>query len=73
MNTTCAAAVETTFRELPVRDEIERFLSGETDGGALFEALYGTIGDEPIPERFLGIVRSARPDGEVIPMAVARP
>jgi hypothetical protein len=45
----------------PRADEIERFLSGETDGRALLEALYGTLGDEPVPERFLALVRGRLP------------
>jgi hypothetical protein len=39
--------------------EIECFLSGVTDGSTLFEALYGAVVDEPIPQRLLDLVRKA--------------
>jgi hypothetical protein len=42
---------------LPVSMQIERFLDGESDGGPLFQALYGAVEDEPVPERLLAIVR----------------
>ena len=55
--------------ETPAADEIDgvvehailRFLSGETEGQALFHALYDAPLDEPIPERMLALVRSGRP------------
>ncbi|HEY0522774.1 MAG TPA: hypothetical protein VGD08_05240 [Stellaceae bacterium] len=37
--------------------QIERFLDGESDGGPLFQALYGAVEDEPVPEHLLAIVR----------------
>lgn len=46
--------------ELPVEDQIECFLHGETDGKALLEALYGAAVDEPVPERLTALVRNAR-------------
>jgi hypothetical protein len=45
-----------------VEDAILRFLSGETEGQELFQALYGDTVDEPIPERMLALVRSACPE-----------
>ncbi len=44
---------------LAVEQEIERFLSGETDGAPLFHALYGDVADEPVPERLLAILRKS--------------
>jgi hypothetical protein len=38
--------------------EIRRFVTGQTSGGALLEALYGDLIDEPVPESLLQIVRS---------------
>ncbi len=43
--------------ELPIATQIQRFLDGESDGRALFEMLYGEIGDEPVPEHLLALVR----------------
>jgi hypothetical protein len=34
---------------LPVSAQIEHFLSGDTTGRALFEALYNHVLDEPVP------------------------
>jgi hypothetical protein len=48
---------ETNLTALTLAVELERFLSGESDGGPLFHALYGEIVDEPIPERLLAMVR----------------
>ena len=45
--------------DLPVAEQIEQFLRGESDGGALLEMLYGRVEDEPVPERLLAIVRNA--------------
>ena len=42
---------------LPVPAQIEHFLSGATDGRALFAALYDHILDEPIPERLSALLR----------------
>jgi hypothetical protein len=54
-------AVETLEFEieaaLPVSMQIEHFLDGESDGGPLFQALYGAVEDEPVPEHLLAIVR----------------
>ncbi|HEV2546818.1 MAG TPA: hypothetical protein VGU20_05745 [Stellaceae bacterium] len=50
---------ETNLTALTFAVELERFLSGESDGGPLFHALYGEIVDEPIPERLLAVVREA--------------
>ena len=61
---------EKALHNLHVSVEIERFLSGKSDGGALFRALYGDIGAEPVPDRLLAVVRSARSGGgaEVVPI-----
>ncbi len=40
-----------------ISEEIARFLSGETDGAAVLEALYGAAIDEPIPARLLAALR----------------
>jgi len=48
---------ETHLTALTLAVELERFLNGESDGGPLFNALYGEVVDEPIPERLLAIVR----------------
>jgi hypothetical protein len=45
-----------------IEDAILRFLSGETEGRELFEALYGEAVDEPVPERMLALIRSAARD-----------
>ena len=45
------------LKNLWVATEIERLLSGEGDGAALFQALYGAAADEPIPERLLAVLR----------------
>jgi hypothetical protein len=37
--------------------EIRRFVTGQTSGGTVLEALYGSIGEEPIPASFLKILR----------------
>jgi hypothetical protein len=37
--------------------EIRRFVTGQTSGGSVLEALYGDIVDEPIPEALLKITR----------------
>lgn len=55
-----AAQSETAAPELPVDLEIRRFLNGESDGGPLFQALYGDLLDEPIPDHLLAIVRCAK-------------
>ena len=65
MNATALAVCED-----PATDEIDgviegailRYLSGETEGQELFQALYGEALDEPIPERMLALVRSAQPE-----------
>jgi len=45
---------------LPVARQIERFLSGRSDGRVLLERLYGGVEDEPVPQRLLDIARRAR-------------
>ena len=50
--------------------EIERFLNGKSNGGALFQRLFGAVAAEPIPERLLAIVgalRVAAPVGTTTP------
>jgi hypothetical protein len=62
----CATAMVIT--DDPKEDETEEiaeqaireFLSGETDGAELFQALYGAALDEPIPPAMLALVRGAR-------------
>ncbi len=41
-----------------VEQSILRFLSGETDGEELFNALYGHVLEEPIPAAMLELVRA---------------
>jgi hypothetical protein len=48
---------KTDLTALTFAVELERFLTGESDGAPLFQALYGEIADEPIPERLLAVVR----------------
>jgi hypothetical protein len=48
---------EKELTNLTVAVEIERLLSGASDGAALFQALYGAVADEPVPERLLAVVR----------------
>jgi hypothetical protein len=49
--------------ELDLRDaasvdlEIRRFVTGQTSGSSVLEALYGDVVDEPIPPSLLKIVR----------------
>lgn len=47
---------------------IGEFLAGETAGKGLLEALYGQVGDEPVPERLRAMIRAAgtaaNPDSE---------
>jgi hypothetical protein len=51
---------------LPLDDDLDntvelsilRFLSGETDGEDLFDALYGDVLDEPVPAAMLELVRT---------------
>jgi hypothetical protein len=43
----------------PIALEIERFLDGDTDGSLVLDALYGSVADEPIPQRLLELVRNA--------------
>jgi hypothetical protein len=50
--------------------EIERFLDGDSDGGVLFQALYGSVMDEPIPERLLAVLRGCD-ESEALPCAAA--
>jgi hypothetical protein len=62
----CATALMIT--DDPQDDETEEmversileFLSGESDGAELFQALYGAALDEPIPPAMLALVRGAR-------------
>ena len=51
--------------------EIERFLDGETDGSVLLHTLYGSVADEPIPERFLAMLRDCADQPEILPCAAA--
>jgi hypothetical protein len=49
--------------------EIERFLSGQSDGSVLLHALYGGAAEEPVPERLLAVLREA--DDGTPPLASA--
>jgi hypothetical protein len=40
-----------------IDQQIQDFLDGETDGGNLFQMLYGDVADEPVPERLLAVLR----------------
>jgi hypothetical protein len=64
MNPTAATALANdafeTEADLPIDAQIELFLNGESDGGPLFEMLYGRVDDEKVPERLLAIVRGGR-------------
>ena len=51
--------------------EIERFLDGDSDGGVLFHALYGSVADEPIPERLLVVLRDCSDESDALPCAAA--
>lgn len=50
-------SLENKLVDLTVAIEIENFLSGKSDGAALFQQLYGATAGEPIPERLLAVVR----------------
>lgn len=52
-----AVDAETAASLLPVSDQIDMFLAGETNGRALLEALYGHVLDEPVPERLKALLR----------------
>jgi hypothetical protein len=59
MTATNLAADATEFSPaLSVSGQIELFLSGTTDGEALFAALYGDVVDEPVPERLSSLCRT---------------
>lgn len=55
--TALAADTFETEAELSIAAQIDEFLTGESDGGPLFELLYGKLDDEPVPEHLLAIVR----------------
>ena len=61
MNTATALALTETPDEIDgeVEQSILRFLNGESEGGDLFQALYGEIIDEPVPTEMLALVRRA--------------
>lgn len=48
---------ELSLTDLLVAVEIEHFLTGESDGSVVLNALYGEALNEPIPERLLALVR----------------
>ncbi|HEX9489554.1 MAG TPA: hypothetical protein VF930_04655 [Stellaceae bacterium] len=72
---TAPAALSALVAEISAGDataaEIERFLGGETDGGVLFHALYGSVADEAIPERLLAVLRDCPDESEIVPCAAA--
>jgi hypothetical protein len=57
------AVVSLAAYELDLQDaasvdlEIRRFVTGQTSGGAVLEALYGDVADEPIPASLLQLLR----------------
>ena len=61
MNLATAPKIEETHDvddiDMVVDSAIRCFLDGKSDGHALFEALYGGVLDEPIPEHLLALVR----------------
>ena len=58
---------------LLVTVEIERFLSGESDGEMLLHALYGAVVLEPVPERLTAVVREHCPARMVAEAAIDAP
>jgi hypothetical protein len=54
-------AVEIAAASLPVDVQVKLFLAGDTTGRALFEMLYGAVDEEPVPERFLALLRRPLP------------
>ena len=42
---------------IAVDNDIRDFLDGENDGCELFDALYGDVADEPIPQRLTALLR----------------
>jgi hypothetical protein len=64
MTTTAATALAAdafeTETEFSIATQIKEFLTGASDGGPLFEILYGKLDDEPVPEHLLAIVRGNR-------------
>ena len=57
---------EDSLSDLLVAVEIERFLTGESDGHTVLNALYGEVLNEPVPERLLAVLQ-----GEAAPPAVS--
>jgi hypothetical protein len=43
---------------LSVDRQVERFLNGDSDGGVLFQSLYGSVADEPVPAHLLAVIRN---------------
>jgi hypothetical protein len=53
-----AAAYELDLQDAAAVDlEIRRFVTGQTNGGAVLEALYGDVVDEPVPAALLQLLR----------------
>jgi hypothetical protein len=44
-------------RRRAINCRIRAFLSGETHGADVLEALYGKVADEPVPERLRAILK----------------
>src|ERR1700722_16561286 len=86
MKSPTAANPAPLFAEIAADDAqmdqaIDAFLDGSTDGGEVFEALYGGVAEEPIPERLLAIVRGektvsemegSRPSAKILPFPRVR-
>lgn len=51
------AAQQPPDYEMSVAVEVERFLSGDSDGREVLSLLYGSVADEPVPERFRALLR----------------
>lgn len=61
------------LESLLVSVEIERFLSGETNGEVLLHALYDPVALEPVPERLRAVVLEHCPKRAVTQAAIAAP
>jgi hypothetical protein len=54
-----AAVYELDLQDAAAVDlEIRRFVTGQTSGDLVLDALYGDVADDPIPAALLAIVRS---------------
>ena len=58
LDTVPAFAASTEAADGHIDAAIRRYLDGENDGQALFQALYDDVLDEPIPASMLALVRA---------------